>query len=150
MSRRKRRGTMSKRRYKTIHYIIFFAATVCSNWKLHAPNVWVHKHCQPFLQSVGTTFSQSRRLFWLSCGILCIKQCQKFLSNWQEVLIDRRYFSDQKSRRLLFSFLQLGSEYSVYWIPCLAAEIYHSHNLLAATNCCCKNFNEKLPSVLWL
>ena len=42
----------------TIHYATFFAATVCSNWKLYAPNVWVHTNCQLFLQSVSATLSQ--------------------------------------------------------------------------------------------
>ena len=47
----------------TIHHANFFVKTVCSNWKMHASNVWAHTHCQPFLQSVSTTFSQSRQLF---------------------------------------------------------------------------------------
>ena len=38
---------------------------------------------------VSATFYQSRQP---SCGILCIKQRQQLLSNWGEILIDRRYF----------------------------------------------------------
>ena len=41
----------------TIHYATIFATTFCSNWKLHAPNVRAHTHCQPFLQSVSENFS---------------------------------------------------------------------------------------------
>ena len=95
-------------------------------------------------------FSRSRWLFIPYRGILCINQRQKLLNNWRGVLINRRFFSDQTSRRLLSSFTQLGREYSVYLIPCLSDAIDHSRNLLAATNRCYRNVHEKLRSVLWL
>ena len=85
----------------TIDSPIFFVITVCSNWKLHDPNVWAHTHCQLFLQYVSATLSLLMRFFWLPCGILCIKQRQQLLSYWRGVLIERRYFCDQTSRRLL-------------------------------------------------
>ena len=67
---------------------------------------------------------------------LCINQRQKHLSNWRRVLIYCRYFSDQTSRRLLFSFVQVEIEYSAYWAPCSAAVIDHSHNLSASGKTC--------------
>ena len=62
---------------------------LCSNWKLHAPNVWAHPHCQPFLQSVSAHFSQSRHLFLPLCCILCIisktsKQMTRSF-NWPQI-----------------------------------------------------------------
>ena len=69
-------------------------------------------------------------------------QRQKLLSNWRGVLIDRSYLS---------SFMQLGREYSAYWISCLAAVIDHSRNSLAAANGCCKILHEQLRyGLLWL
>ena len=106
---------------------------LCGKWMLHALNVWAYTYYQPFLQSVNATLPQKRRLLW-PCGILCVKQPQTLLSNWQGTLINRRYFSVQTSRRFIYSFVQFGREYSAYWIPCLAAAIDHSHNLLAPAN----------------
>ena len=135
----------------TIHYATFSAATVCSNWKLHAPYVWAHTHYTIHTANLPTiNFSHSRGLFGPPFGILCINQSQKLLSSWWGVLIYRSYFSDTKSRMLLSSFMQLGREYLAYWIPCLAAAIDHFRKLLPAANDCYKNLQENFRSLLWL
>ena len=64
---------------------------------------------------------------------------KNFWATGEEFWLTADIFSEQTSRRLLSSFVRLWREYSAYRIPCLAATIDHSRNLLAATNGCYKN-----------
>ena len=127
---RERRGAMSKCRSK-IHNTLGNFLYGNRLQQLETPH-WAHAytHYQPFLQYVRATFSQSRRLFWPPCRILFIKQRKNTWVTGE----DHRYFSAQMSRRMLSTFVQLGREYSAYWIPYLVATIDNSRNLLAAAS----------------
>ena len=61
--------------------------------------------------------------------LLNITEIATLPKRWRRVSIDHRYISDQTSRRLLSSFVQLGRKYSPYWITCLAAAIDHSRQI---------------------
>ena len=123
---RERRDTMSKCSSK-YHYATFFAASVCSNWKLHGPNTWSDTHCQPFLQSVNATFSQFMRLFWRPCGILYIKQRKKTSEqlarsfNWLQIFfwpnVNRQaviFICATRERIVSLLLLQKFAQYVVY------------------------------------
>ena len=68
------------------------------------------------------------------------------MSKTSEQLV-RRFNLSRTLRRLLSSFVKIGRKYSAYWIPYLAAAIYHCCYLLAAANGCCRKLHEKLWSV---